>query len=185
MSNPFSNSEIKLIRDIKTKFLDNFRNSSMSLAPLEPYMVYAGGMWASFINNENPRDIDLFVLSGASNSEEVFKKYFKINSWELKSEKTKENSKYNVDHITKTMIYSNPNILGRPPVNLIFTSTDTAEELIEKFDYLHTQIFFNRGVLNISKAAFDAAKAKKLIPLEGRVISEMRQKKFLENGWKT
>lgn len=134
--------------------------------------VVAGGCFASYFHNEEPNDIDVFILASTASTADTF----------LPS---------------KNFVYSDPQYLNNdniisavkdPNTNIqyIFSKHITRQALLKEFDFLHCAVSYHDKKMYISRPMFDAIMNKKLVILnkdrDKRNI-EYRDRKFLDRGW--
>lgn len=158
---------------------------------LSDKMVVAGGFFASYIQDELPNDFDIFILN-ADMTKISYVRDFIRNVEHFDNDSFHEN-RYDMDvsQIVKTMSATRSasdgiKVYDHFKFQFIFTKYETRAELLDHFDFEHTKNVYSvhEDKLYISRAAFDAARDKKLrftIPEEN--IDEYRTKKFLERGY--
>lgn len=195
----FTETEIKTINTLKvmskgicdmtTKWLDNDETLS-DYFKLNNHFVLAGGCYTSWLNNETPKDFDIFLLHSmdelscvALNSE--ISRKISNNSEEVKdtSEDYLRNFKHPVKRVTTFRIrdfYKDTNF------QIIQTKAKTREELIHGFDLVHACISYtpHDDKIYLSVDAFNAATNKVLRPNRGNKVEEWRINKFVSRGFK-
>ena len=169
----FDEVELLIIGNIKDVVRDMFRHK---VDIKDEKIVIAGGCFASLINGETVKDIDVFVLNSYKAEEEITTK--------LKYDPINDLQEGDVSYL------NNPKILRtvlnkRSKIQWIFTKYNSREELVSHFDFLHCCVSYvpSTDKLYISRATFDAIKKRHLIS-NGKAIDNWRVAKFLKKGWK-
>jgi hypothetical protein len=157
---------------------------------LNPYsfnmekVVIAGGCFASLINNEELRDIDVFMLEDKANHRIVNKiiDRHRTYSFRTETEAVIGNNEYMDNEKIEQTIY-----FPASKIQLITTKHKTREELIENFDFKHCCISYeySNDKLFLSREAFDLCKSKTLVPNTNKKPASWRYEKFWKRGWKS
>lgn len=145
------------------------------------YVVVAGGCFASSLQGENLKDIDIFVLGHSSPTEEkrmhdTIKQKMVSNYIDIK-DKTQDYVRGN-DAVTEVWTEKKKNL------QFIFTHHKTRQDLIKDFDYAHCMTSYHLGKLYITRKIFDAIMKKELIVNNRKNIQEWRRNKFLGRSYK-
>ena len=184
MEKPVTNNE-QLKSDTFTKIeLENLESlkrtaqllmQEISIPVYDNKMVVAGGCFASWLDHENCKDIDVFYLN--------------LNDLDRKDVIYILKSRYSDLHET-THSYNrgNPKITHvfnshKSKYQFIFTTNNTREELIKDFDYVHTMVSYHNDTLYLTRKTYDAIRKKQLIVNNGKNIQAWRRTKFLSRGW--
>ena len=141
-------------------------------------IVIAGGCWASAIQGETIKDIDIFVLDRdeyGQNISDIRNQMFIL----FPTLKHRDEKLYRI---------VNPNIIdvwttADKKVQVIYTKHKTRKDLIEDFDYLHCRASYWGGKFYITREIFDAIIKKKLILKNEKNFQEWRRDKFLNRGY--
>jgi hypothetical protein len=182
----FSPKEMQDIMDVKIKIMDVHHKHRIGFEDaFEKYAdsyVYAGGVFTSLLNNEEPKDIDFFILEDPISVEPRPSIWFEtllINRGAFQPSTIKHHDiKYMKNkHIKKVVTDTRSNI------QYIFTDYKTREELIESFDYLHCCVSYYKGDLYLSKATYNTIRDKSLIVHNQDNWAKWREDKFLKRGW--
>jgi hypothetical protein len=157
---------------------------------LNPYsfnmekVVIAGGCFASLINNEEFRDIDVFMLEDDANHYIANKiiDMHRTYSFRTETEAIIGNDEYMDNEKIEQTIY-----FPTSKIQLITTKYKTREELIEHFDFKHCCISYDYSAnkLFLSREAFDLCKSKTLVPNTNKKPASWRYEKFWKRGWKS
>jgi len=132
-------------------------------------IVMAGGMFTSIFHNEIINDVDFFVLGCTEQT---------IRDWSVEG----ETGKYM--NSSKVLAVQNKLQSGKA-YQIIFTSYNTRQELIDDFDLCHSMISFSDGNLRLSRLALLTMATKTVIPNQKstRKSSYRRIEKFTSRGW--
>jgi hypothetical protein len=177
----FNNNECIKILEVKREikqFLNN--HIERSLFDMKDVIV-AGGCFASMINNEEIKDIDVFILDNENNRSAI---HDMINLAKLSNNPNAKvgNNEYMANEkIEATITYYSTKI------QFIVTRYKTREELINHFDFNHCCVSYDytSDKLFLSRKTFDAIKSKTLIPNSNRYPEKWRYEKFWKRGWKS
>jgi hypothetical protein len=156
------------------------REKKLDVLGLSPLIVFAGGYFASTLNDEIVKDIDIFVLDDGVKAnrdyimEEMLKRYPAVTQGTNEYIKANEN----IDSVWTDMYEKKSN------VQYIYTKHKTREDLIKDFDYAHCTVSLYLNKLYISRVAYDAIKKKELIVNNPNRITKRREKKFIQRGYK-
>jgi hypothetical protein len=145
-------------------------------------IIIAGGCFTSFLHDEKPKDIDIFVLDN------------------LEAIKTAMKHLHDGDHIVndeqhydKSASKLNTNIVNvvnrkvdGVKYQWIFTRYKTRQELIKHFDFVHTKVSYDpiTDKLYLSPETYHAIMNKELIKNGNNIIAIWRYDKFDRKGWK-
>jgi len=137
-------------------------------------MVIAGGCFASLINGEQIKDIDVFFLDMPSSDYLNLIKHLGTNVGNLvdKTDYVRDN-----DNIMSVW-----NAEGLD-YQFIFTKYNTREELIAHFDYVHCMVSYANYNMYITRQTYDAIKNKHLIVNNNKQVKQWRTEKFKSRGW--
>ena len=145
-------------------------------------IVIAGGCFTSILNDENPKDIDIFVLD---NLEAIKLAHQHIGDG--------DHIVNDEQHYDKSASKLNTNIVNvvNKTVNgvryqWIFTRYKTRQELIKHFDFVHTKVSYDpiTDKLYLSPETYHAIMNKELIKNGSNIIAIWRYDKFSNKGWK-
>lgn len=145
-------------------------------------LVVAGGCFASSLQGENLKDIDIFVLGD--------KKYPAIENQRYDAIKRKMKSHYrDIKDNTRDYVRDNDAVAEvwtepKKKIQFIFTHHETRQDLINDFDYVHCMTSYQLGKLYITRKIFDAIMKKELIVNNRKNIQEWRRNKFLGRSYK-
>jgi hypothetical protein len=141
-----------------------------------PNVVVAGGCWASQLQGEYYKDIDVFILDCPNSDKDRFRGLIKVD-YEDGEDKTDDYARNNdkVDEVWTSK---------RSKVQIIFTKHQTRKDLINDFDYVHCKTSYSENNLYITRKIFDAIIKKQLIVQNGKNIQLWRKAKFLVRGYK-
>lgn len=195
----FTASEKTTILKIKADVVDKYRLTGTAIASVMDRMVYTGGMFASLLHKEEPRDIDIYVLNSDAEDIKILTKYFlaRQNSYRnsyitetfenKKIDKKYQNSPTNPfitevhEHDLLTFDYVG-GTHKKVKYNVIYTSYESPENIVADFDFIHTTMYLYHNIFTLTEEAFRAAQRKKLI-LNKSGPDAARVKKFLDRGW--
>jgi hypothetical protein len=138
-------------------------------------IVIAGGCWASAIQGEAIKDIDIFIL-------EKWHTAFTIQSITklFPTIQKRDGERYRSINPNVREVWTTPD----KKIQIIFTKHETRKQLIEDFDYLHCRTSYWGDKLYITREVFDAIIKKQLILKNEKNFQEWRRDKFLERGYK-
>jgi len=179
----FNNNErIKILevkREIK-QFLNN--HIDRSIFDMKGVIV-AGGCFASMINNEEIKDIDVFILDNDQNRSAVCEMINLANLSRNPNAKIGNNEYMDDKKIEATITYYSSKI------QFIVTQYKTRRELINNFDFQHCCVSYDytSDKLFLSRETFDAIKSKTLIQNDKKYgfPKKWRYEKFWKRGWKS
>lgn len=145
------------------------------------YVVVAGGCFASSLQGENLKDIDIFVLGHSSPVEE--KRMHDTIKQKMVSSylHIKDNT---LDYVRDNDAVSEVWTETKKKIQFIFTHHASRKDLIKDFDYVHCTTSYQLGKLYITRKIFDAIMNKELIVNNGKNIQQWRKEKFLGRGYK-
>ena len=207
----FNKEERDELEKVKQKVLWHFKqfrlNEEMSIPFKFHRLIIAGGCFASFLNGEEPRDFDVFLLD-----DEYNRKLAKGVADSYKSEDTvtipvtnpvlssantitgyislgpKKNDRVRVgnsnymdnDKIEQTVFFQDSKF------QYITTQYKTREELVKHFDFRHCCVSYSFATdkLYITREVYDLIKSKKLVQNSDRIPAQWRFEKFQGRGWK-
>lgn len=182
---PLNNEELKeavFSADEREELAYAKKNLAQNHIPLwavnHPYLVVAGGCWASFLSGEPIKDIDIFVLSppGLTENDISGIRNEMIRQHPGIANKTDSYNRNN-DNVTEVWNTNNKK------VQYIFTKHKSRKELLDDFDYVHCKASSWLGQLYITRKIYDAIKNKELIVNNDKNIQQWREEKFLERGY--
>lgn len=168
----FTTDEELYILKVKSTFEDKYLSSNSTIKTSK-HIVVAGGCFASIIQNELPRDIDVFILGGQlthlgpNGLEETL-----IPNTAVKKDKSK--------YIVNDKIID---VYQAGKFQYIVTSYKSREELIEHFDYEHCKISYHQGMLYCSPLTYRCIKNKKLVCRDMNKVFTWRTDKFKSRGY--
>lgn len=145
------------------------------------WMVVAGGCWASKLQGEPIKDIDVFILSDPNYPAIEKQKHNAIRDKMMRSFPDMENKtdSYNRNNDKVTEVWTGLD----KGIQFIFTKHLTRQALIEDFDYVHCKTSYQSGKLYLTRKIYDAIISKKLIPNNTKNIMQWREEKFLSRGY--
>jgi hypothetical protein len=147
------------------------------------HVVVTGGMFASLIQGEKVKDIDIYFLDYDGFLDELEKKgyrYFK--EMILAAGKTYEQGKGHLYSLDKKIV--DVFTIVDSKYQIMTTDHLKREDLVSNFDYKHCTISWHNGKLYLTEKAYRAAKRKLLIPNRKEAVTEYREQKFLGRGYK-
>ena len=163
-------------RKIHKHIFDHLNSFSFNMEKV----VIAGGCFASLINDEEIRDIDVFMLENEANHL-VVKNIIDMESRDPSKVTVGNNEYMDNEKIVETIsFYANK-------IQLITTKYKTREELIDHFDFKHCCISYDYSTnkLFLSREAFDLCKRKMLVANKNKTPAYWRYEKFWKRGWKS
>jgi hypothetical protein len=171
----FNPDEQRIIKDLKRKV-----ESAVPYSVLDnPFMVVAGGCFTSWLWDEKPKDIDIFVLGDPTSpgtQEQVHR-----------NNRSFINANFaNVEDKTDTYRRDNEKVLevyDSKPYQFIFTTHESRKALVEDFDFKHCMVSMWRHQLYITRSTYKAIFNKELIPQNTKRIAQWREEKFLAKGF--
>lgn len=177
--NVFTDAEQVIINTIKAQLLSMIHTKQIFWNGVENDCVVAGGVFASLINDDTIKDIDVFVL----NKNTLVYKHLIGNS--------AINNKWVIRDVDAGEYLDNPHIHGtvlnlNTKAQYILTDYTSREELLKSFDFKHTTVSYvpKEMKLYITRSAFDAIREKKLFVNGDNNPKHWREKKFKNRGWK-
>jgi hypothetical protein len=175
----------EVFNDDETRQLKTVKNSIEQLLPewikRNSGIVVAGGVWASELQGEKYKDVDIFVLGDLS--------YPAIH--EQKTTAIRELMKAwipSIENNTLEYVRNNDKVeevwtSNDHQVQFIFTKHKTRKDLINDFDYVHCMTSYSEGKLYITRKIYDAIIKKHLIVQNSKNVQEWRVNKFIERGY--
>lgn len=142
------------------------------------HIVLTGGAFASWLNSEEPKDIDIYILDGMDEC------MTGLNYGHFADVTSRMKAKVSYD-----ATYHNKNIKGvenfpsHLPWQIIYSKFKTREELMADFDYKHCTISYYEGMLYMTETAYRSAISRVLVPNNRDRLTALRQDKFLSRGW--
>lgn len=176
----FSFHEQVQITNIKRKIHDHIFNHLNPFSFNMKKVVIAGGCFASLINDEEIRDIDVFMLEDEANHL-VVKNIIDMESRDPSKATVGNNEYRDNEKIVETIS------CHESKIQLITTKYKTREELIDHFDFKHCCISYDYSTnkLFLSREAFDLCKRKMLVANKNKKPALWRYEKFWKRGWKS
>lgn len=145
-------------------------------------IVVAGGVWASALQDENFKDVDIFVLGDPSYPDLHERKQTAIRelmkAWIPSVENNTLEYVRNNDKVDEVWTAK------KHKFQIIFTKHQTRKDLINDFDYVHCMTSYSEGRLYITRKIYDAIIKKRLIVQNSKNIQEWRENKFIDRGYK-
>lgn len=145
------------------------------------HALVAGGVFVSWLHNETPKDIDIFILDNFDAKVE-FRKFLQREGYTPKDldylKRTTQGGK-NVQEIWESIAKHENGMTYQ----FIFTRFKTREELLADFDFKHCTIAYHKDHLYITKKAYNAAKKKHLVVNNKAGIQLWRVNKFKNKGF--
>jgi hypothetical protein len=145
-------------------------------------IVIAGGCWASELQGEKYKDIDIFVLGDPSYPAIQEQKRIAIRelmkAWIPSIENNTLEYVRNNDKVDEVWTSK------KQKFQIIFTKHQTRKDLINDFDYVHCMTSYSEGKLYITRKIYDAIIKKHLIVQNDKNVQEWRVNKFIERGYK-
>jgi len=178
----FDAEDYPRIAELKAKAKNLFFTGLPSM--ISEHGILAGGTFASWMHDEEPRDYDIFFL-GTKEVQEMYDDWFISHlvgdgSYGV----TKQEFIYSKKLRIKS-VWNHPNRKAQ----YIFTDYATREEMIDEFDFVHAKMSYSRhkenkeGTIYTSKQTLDAIRLMHLIPTGKQTLSPKRVEKFLDRGW--
>lgn len=171
--NVFTENEVNYILLVKYR-AKSMCDESFLYTLYEDNLVIAGGCFASWMNGEDARDIDVFVV-GSLEDQVKIKKTIQDTQPDLE-----DVSDYRRDNDKIIGVYNNK----KTKVQFIFTQYKTREELIDHFDFVHCKVSYYKGKLFINRDTYNSIRDMKLVPNQSNRIAQWRVEKFVSRGWK-
>jgi hypothetical protein len=170
----------EVFNDDETRQLKTVKNDIEKFLPLwirqNPNVVVAGGCWASELQGEKYKDIDVFILD-CPISDKVSIRGAIMADYEESKNKTED---YVRNNGKVTEVWTSK----RYKTQFIFTKHETRKDLIDDFDYIHCKTSYTEGKLYITRKIYDAIINKQLIVQNNKNIQEWRRYKFLDRDYK-
>lgn len=145
-------------------------------------IVIAGGCWASELQGEKYKDIDIFVLGDPSYPDLHERKQTAIRelmkAWTPSIQNKTDDYVRNNDKVEEVWTSKDH------WVQFIFTKHLTRKDLINDFDYVHCMTSYSENKLYITRKIYDAIIKKHLIVQNSKNVQEWRVNKFIERGYK-
>lgn len=148
----------------------------------DPYVVIAGGCFASALQSTMIKDFDIFVL-GDRKHPDIEKEKFRSIRQKMRVSLPEINDKtddYSRNNSAVAAVWTEK----KRKMQFIYTHHDTREELLKDFDYLHCTVSYYLGKLYISRQIYDAVMERKLIVNNDKNIQQWRREKFISRGYK-
>ena len=147
------------------------------------HIVVTGGMFASLLQQEQVKDIDIYILDydGLLNELETHG-YPYFREMILRAGKIYDQGnghKYALDKKIEDVF-----TIRNTQYQIMTTSHFKREELVSNFDYKHTTISWYNDKLYLTEKTYRAAKGKYLIPNKREAVTNRRRDKFLGRGYK-
>lgn len=168
------------------KFLDYSIRTGLGLSSttLHESLAIAGGCFASQIQGETPRDIDVYILYTDKHEFIVralacFEPLSLIKPGDHQPSYTDDTKKPKNDKILSSKNY----VIDGITFNIMNTILLSREELLAQFDYQHTKFVYHNRKLYFSEKSFICAKTKALVANEGKLPDEYRRKRFVDRGY--
>lgn len=164
----------------KETFSNRYRIGTAMMAPIMDRMVFAGGAFASIFLGEKPRDLDIYILEYTRDDVDILNNYCNINFTEVQKVSDYEFGRQKTDMVWKAKLGK-----GLVDCDFIFTSHTSAEDVISEFDFEHTKVYYQNGMMHLSEETFRSIMDMKLVPTKSHdAIDQDRRKKFIDRGWK-
>tara|TARA_R110000868_G_scaffold57548_3_gene177667 strand:+ start:2640 stop:3251 length:612 start_codon:yes stop_codon:yes gene_type:complete len=164
----------------KEIFSNRYRLSAAVIAPIMDRMVFAGGAFASIFLGEKPRDLDIYILEYTRDDVRILNDYCNINFGEVQKVSDYEFGRQKTDMVWKAKLGK-----GLVDCDFIFTSHTSAEDVVSEFDFEHTKVYYQKGMMHLSEETFRSIMDMKLVPTKSHdAIDQDRRKKFVDRGWK-
>jgi hypothetical protein len=170
----FTARELKEIDYLKKQAQST--SMAIGLIGFDSSIVIAGGCFASWLNNEYAKDIDVFILNPSFDRKTDILETLKHLHRDLRN----ATKNYVRDNINITDVYMD----DRTGLQFIFTTYNTREELVKHFDYVHCMVSYHHDKLYLTRGTFDAIKQKHLIVNNKNNVAQWRREKFLSRGWR-
>lgn len=182
---PLNNEELKeavFSHDERRELAYAKKNLTQNHIPLwavnHIHLVVAGGCWASFLNGEPVKDIDIFVLRYPHTTPAD------IN--DIRNEMCRQHP--GIQNKTDSYNRNNDNVaevwtMPDTKIQFIFTKHKSRKELIDDFDYVHCKASLWGDQLYITRKIYDAIKKKELIVNNNKNIQQWREEKFMNRGY--
>lgn len=144
------------------------------------YMFLAGGAITSLLQNEEPKDWDLYFKL----PEPMADLAVNLNSYNDKIADIDE--KYREVYGLDGKMITNKAITMKDGCSFITMQYGTPEQVKSTFDYVHTMCHYDlsEDKLYISPKQYDACVNKKLIVNNSSVLKVYRKEKFIQRGYK-
>lgn len=174
----FSNADQTLIRATKTNIEALIYAKHMFWNGVIDDCVIAGGFFASCMNGEEYKDIDVFILNK------------NVSVYAHLTDNPAIDDKWLIRDKDAGTYLQNPRIFGTATniankVQYILTDYTSREELINDFDYMHCKVSYvpKEGKLYISRGTYQAIRNKLLIDVPHKAQKPWRAEKFIKAGW--
>lgn len=179
-SDIFLTTEQVIISAIKAQIQSMMHTKQMFWNGVVNDCVIAGGVFASLINDEPLKDIDVFILNK------------NVSVYAHLTDNNSIHEKWKIRDSGAGGYLQNPHIHGvatnlNTKVQYILTDYATREELLKDFDYKHTTVSYvpKEMKLYITRGAFDAIRNKELVVNGHKEPKVWRESKFVKRGWRT
>jgi hypothetical protein len=179
----FTDAEQSEIRNMKYVLKNNYLKFMPRELGYNEKVVVAGGCFASFLNNELPHDIDVFILDDAKTKEYV--RYYVDDASRGKPNRFKIGSTdyMNNDKIEYTAFDMNNKL------QFVTTSYTTRAELIAHFDMVHCCVSYTpyNDKLYITRDIFDVIKNTVIRSNQCGImelVAPWRVEKMTRRGWR-
>lgn len=169
--------QLKTVKDNIEKFLPPWVLFNSDI-------VVAGGCWASELQDEKLKDIDVFVLGdpGYPAGCAIHKqKHDNVRAMMKKHYESIENN--TLDYVRNNDKVDEVWTSKRNKIQFIFTKHKTRKDLIEDFDYVHCMASYTEGKLYLTRKIYSAIMSKKLIVQNNKNIQLWRKGKFYDRGY--
>jgi hypothetical protein len=176
-SEVFDDDECKQLRAAK----NNIENLLPPWVKQNPDIVIAGGCWASKLQGDSFKDIDIFILGDSSYPDLHERKQTAIR--ELMKAWIPSIENKTVDYVRDNDKVDEVWTSKEKVLQFIFTKHKTRKDLINDFDYVHCMTSYSEGKLYITRKIYDAIIKKHLIVQNSKNIQEWRQQKFRDRGY--
>jgi len=179
-SDIFLTTEQVILSAIKARIMTMTQTKQMFWNGVENDCVIAGGVFASLINDEAIKDIDVFILNK------------NVSVYAHLTDNPAIHDKFAIHDSRAGGYLQNPHVHGvatnlDTKVQYILTDHKSRGELLADFDYKHCTVSYvpKEMKLYITRKAFDAIRKKELIVNGDKEPKAWRMEKFIKRGWRT
>jgi hypothetical protein len=176
-SEVFDDDETRQLMTVKK----NIENLLPQWVKQNPDIIIAGGCWASKLQGESFKDIDIFVLGDSSYPVSLEQNRTSIR--ELMKAWIPSIQDKTVDYVRNNDKVDEVWTSKEKVLQFIFTKHKTRKDLINDFDYVHCMTSYSEGKLYITRKIYDAIIKKHLIVQNNKNVQEWRVNKFIDRGY--
>lgn len=160
------------------------RGLGLTSTGLHKAILIAGGCFASHIQGDTPKDIDVYILKTndhvyIENSLAGLQPFEIVKDLMVLLPSFTSDNKVQNDRIISSRNY----MIDGIKFNIINTTFVNRDEVLAQFDYQHTKFAYHESLLYFSEKSFICAKTKALVACDGKKPATYRREKFLDRGY--